>query len=108
MIITANLPYLSPKIYKSCSRDIKDYEPKSALISQKSGLSHYEKLLKQLQLLVIDHQTSVDCFFEISPEQKTKISKIIKRYFPKAKINFHKDLSGRWRICELEIRNTKL
>jgi release factor glutamine methyltransferase len=110
MIITANLPYLSPEIYKSCSKDIKKYEPKSALISQKEGLDHYNELLKQI--LVLKQNCSMfhaSCFMEISPEQKLKITKLIKKYFPstswRTKIIFHKDLSGRWRICELEIFN---
>ena len=101
LTITANLPYLSKEIYNSCSKDIKNYEPKSALLSQKEGLSHYEKLLRQL---VTGHWSLVTCFFEISPEQKPKIFKLIKSYFPKAKIIFHKDLSGRWRICETEFQ----
>lgn len=106
MIIVANLPYLSPKIYASCSQDIKKYEPKTALISQKEGLAHYENLLRQIfkyRVSSIGYQV----FLEISPEQKNKISKLIKQYFPKSKIIFHKDLAGRWRICELEILNFK-
>ncbi len=106
LIITANLPYLSPKIHSSCSQDIKKYEPKSALISQEDGLAHYRRLLKQLRN--IKQKCSalrVSCFMEISPEQKTKISKIIKKYFSDSEIIFHKDLSKRWRICELEIFN---
>lgn len=106
LIITANLPYLSPKIYSSCCQDIKKYEPKSALISQADGLAHYERLLKQLQNIKQKYSMlRASCFMEISPEQKAKILKIIKKYFPKSKINFHKDLSRRWRLCELEIFN---
>jgi len=104
LIITANLPYLSPEIYSSCSKDIKNYEPKSALVSQKEGLMHYEKLLRQL---VTSHWSLVTCFFEISPEQKIKIFNLIKKYFPEGKIIFHKDLSRRWRVCQLEIRSAK-
>lgn len=105
LIITANLPYLSPRIFVSCSRDIKNYEPKSALISQKEGLAHYDKLLEQIRTLHAKYKIQIAIFVEISPEQKTKISKLIKRYFPETKIIFHKDLGGRWRICELEIFN---
>lgn len=107
MIIIANLPYLSPKIYASCSKDIKKYEPKSALISQKKGLAHYEELLKQVKSL----QIATQIFLEISPEQKLNISKLIGKYFPPpaggSKIIFHKDLAGRWRVCQLEILNFK-
>ena len=110
MIIVANLPYLSPKIYASCSKDIKKYEPKSALISQKEGLAHYKKLLEQILALKQNcSMLHVSCFMEISPEQKNKINKLVKNYFPPSaggsKIIFHKDLAGKWRVCKLEIFN---
>lgn len=104
MIIVANLPYLSRKIYKSSPKDVKNYEPKSALISEKEGLAHYENLLEQIKVLNTKYKIQNTIFMEISPEQKNKIAKLIKKYFSKSKIIFHKDLSGRWRICEAEFR----
>lgn len=103
IIIVANLPYLSSKIYQTAPSSVKNYEPKSALLSQKDGLGHYEKLLKQI--IGLNLQSAVICLWEISPEQKEKIKRIIKKYFPKTKIKFHRDLSKRWRICQLEILN---
>jgi release factor glutamine methyltransferase len=104
MIIVANLPYLSSKIYKSCLKDIKKYEPKSALFSQNYGLSHYEELLKQINEIRKNYPPlHVSCFLEISPEQKNKITALIKKYFSDLKIIFHKDLGNRWRICEIKI-----
>ncbi len=45
----------------------------------------------------------VSCFMEISPEQKPKIAKLIKKYFPNAKIEFQKDLAQKWRVAIFEI-----
>jgi methylase of polypeptide subunit release factors len=42
-------------------------------------------------------------FLEIGPEQKDKIKKIVKQYFPASKIIFHKDISRRWRVCQIEL-----
>ncbi len=107
LIIIANLPYLSPKIYKNTPKIVRNYEPKKALISQNSGLRHYEKLLKQIRK--VNCQLSiVNCFFEHSPEQKPALQKLIKKYFPEAEIKFHKDLAGKWRVCGLKIQNPKL
>lgn len=104
LIIVANLPYLSPKIYAATPPDVKKYEPKSALFSSKDGLAHYEKLLKQIkELSVTSYRLQV--FLEISPEQKSKITKIIKKYFPKSPIKFHKDIAGKWRVCEMNALN---
>jgi methylase of polypeptide subunit release factors len=102
LVITANLPYLSKKIYSSAPVDVKKYEPKSALYSPKEGLQHYGKLLLQLKNFITNLQlTSVICLFEISPEQKQTFNKIIKTVFPNAKINFKKDLAGKWRLCKI-------
>lgn len=105
IIITANLPYLSKKIYASVNRDIKKYEPRSALLSGKNGLAHYEKLLKQLKTLKNQHSMlHVSCFLEISPEQKSAFQKLSRSLFPRAKITFYKDLAARWRVCRISLQ----
>jgi release factor glutamine methyltransferase len=99
-VIIANLPYLSQEVYAATLPNVKNFEPKSALYSPKEGLSHYGKLLKQIAKF-----DSKNCtiFLEISPEQKTKLPKIIKTFLPQAKIEFKKDLSKKWRVCRIEI-----
>jgi release factor glutamine methyltransferase len=103
MIIVANLPYLSRKIYSSSSKDVKNFEPKNALFSKEEGLEHYKKLLQQIKSLVISQQLSALCFMEISPEQKIPLTKFIQKLFPKSKPEFKKDLAEKWRICKLKI-----
>jgi release factor glutamine methyltransferase len=100
MIILANLPYLSSEIYSFSTKDVRLYEPKTALYSPQKGLNHYIKLLKQLAKFPA---TNTICYLEISPEQKPLLSEIIKRILPSAKIVFRKDLSGKWRVCQVEI-----
>ena len=104
LIMVANLPYLSKKIYSATTNDIKIFEPRSALLSGCDGLDHYTKLLNQIKIMKdncpILHGS---CIMEISPEQKNKLGKLIKNLFPKAKIIFHKDLSQKWRIAEFSI-----
>lgn len=103
VLILANLPYLSQEIYNACAPNVKKYESKSALYSANNGLAHYNKLLKQIKLLITSYQLPVTVLMEISPEQKKIISPLIKKYFPKAKIEFKKDLAQKWRICKVEI-----
>ncbi|KKP79647.1 MAG: protein-(glutamine-N5) methyltransferase, release factor-specific [Candidatus Moranbacteria bacterium RIFOXYA12_FULL_35_19] len=102
MIIVANLPYLSKKIYSSSMPNVKKFEPRSALLSGIEGLDHYEKLFKQLHKLEIGNW-KLEIFLEISPEQKSKIAKLIKKYFPNANIEFQKDLAQKWRVAIVEI-----
>lgn len=105
LIITANLPYLSKDIYQSAPTDVKNYEPKSALYSAEEGLQHYRKLLQQIkQLPTSCSLCHVSCFLEISPEQKKLLPELIKKIVPKAKIEFQKDLAGKWRICKINLK----
>ncbi|MEI7621231.1 MAG: peptide chain release factor N(5)-glutamine methyltransferase [Candidatus Moraniibacteriota bacterium] len=105
MIIIANLPYLSKEIYQSAPRDVKKYEPKTALFSSENGLAHYHELLKQInQNFAPCSMLHVSCFLEISPEQKLPLTKIVKTIFPTAKIEFKKDLAGKWRLCKIKIK----
>lgn len=102
LIVLANLPYLSKKIYSSAPVDVKKYEPKSALYSPEQGLQHYKRLLLQIKKLPItDYRLPIAVFLEISPEQKQPTTKLIKNIFPEAKISFEKDLARKWRVCKI-------
>lgn len=117
IVITANLPYLSPALYRSSHISARMYEPKKALLGGKMGLELYEKLLKQINKIVNGQLSQpktgpplaeiVSCFLEISPEQKPAMQKLVKKHFTNAKIIFHKDLAGKWRVCQIEIRSAK-
>lgn len=103
IVILANLPYLSEDIYNSSPISVKNFEPKKALLSGPDGLDHYSKLLNQIKLLVTGYELQVTALLEISPEQKSLITRKIKSQFPKAKIDLKKDLAGKWRVLVLRI-----
>lgn len=98
-IIAANLPYLSEKIYASTARDVKNFEPKSALLSGADGLDHYRKLFRQIRNTLYLIPTA--CYIEISPEQKPALEKLVGSALPGAKAKFIKDLTGKWRVCHI-------
>ncbi|PIP26715.1 MAG: peptide chain release factor N(5)-glutamine methyltransferase [Candidatus Moranbacteria bacterium CG_4_9_14_3_um_filter_40_7] len=115
-IIIANLPYLSSKIYNSAPGDVKNYEPRFALLSDANGLGHYKKLFKQLKKLQTARLAStsnlcesrranckLQTFIEFSPEQKNQLKKAILNAFPRSHPIFFKDLSGRFRIIQIEL-----
>jgi len=104
LIILANLPYLSNKLYRATAPTVKNFEPKSALYSPKAGLEHYEKLLKQIKILTNHYSLfTVHCFLEFSPEQKKALIVLVKKILPFAKIRFQKDLAGKWRVCIIDL-----
>ena len=99
LIIAANLPYLTTRQWQKTQPEIKKYEPRQALDGGKDGLKYYRELLEQLKKLKIsNYKFHVSCFFEIDPLETKRITKIIKRDFPTAKIEIKKDLAGRDRI----------
>ena len=105
LLILANLPYLSDEIFASAPIDVRNYEPKTALYSASDGLAHYEKLLGQLKSIYATCcLLPVTCLLEFSPEQKMPLQKLVKSIFPQAKITFHKDLAGKWRVVHITVR----
>lgn len=98
-IIAANLPYLSADIYNESDPDVRDYEPKGALLSGHDGLDHYRRLIKELPRLLTRY-TSLTVFFEISPEQSTPLKDIVREAFPRSTTSLFQDLSGRDRLIQ--------
>jgi release factor glutamine methyltransferase len=106
LLITANLPYLSTKIYNDTAQNVKNYEPKTALVSGDDGLNHYRELLQQVKNLKTTKDFSFQktyLLLEISPEQKGLIQKEILKVFPLAEIKIYKDLAQKWRIVIVKI-----
>lgn len=92
MIITANLPYLTNKQYKS--EPSIQHEPKSALVANNNGLALYEQLFTQIKLLITYYLLPVTCYLEFDPSQSQTITKLTQKYLPQAKIQIKKDLAG--------------
>ncbi len=104
IIIAANLPYLSQEILQSASVDVKKFEPESALLSPQKGLGHYEKLFNQIQKIHLNNpKLPITVLIEYSPEQKQDLQEMIKKILPESQSDFQKDLSGLWRIAQINL-----
>jgi len=102
IIITANLPYLTSNQLKN--EPSIQREPKTALISDnQDGLKLYDKLLSQINYLVICYMFHVICYIEIDPSQSNKIKTLVNKYLPQAKITIKKDLAGLDRLVCLDL-----
>ncbi len=98
-IITANLPYLTPKqIKKSFSIQA---EPRLALDGGRDGLKYYRQLFEQVKKA---HLNNLYILIEIDPSQTQKIKKIIPNFFPQAKFKIIKDLAGFNRIVVVTLK----
>ncbi len=100
VIITANLPYLSLNLYESAPKDVRLFEPKNALVSGKTGMDHYTRLLEDASNF-FPLQSTLSIFLEISPEQSTHLKTIASLFFPGALIRIHRDLANKARILEI-------
>ncbi|MBI4050143.1 MAG: peptide chain release factor N(5)-glutamine methyltransferase [Candidatus Doudnabacteria bacterium] len=114
-LIIANLPYLTKsQLHEPSIR----HEPKSALFGGKDGLKYYRELFKQLTPtqpppsrgrkkekiplpLWEGLGEGFTLLLEHDPRQKPKLKGLVKLYLAEAKVKFHKDLSGRFRVAEL-------
>lgn len=109
IIITANLPYLTPWQWNDCDPDVKDYEPKLALIGGADGLTLYDELCNQIRAYLHEQsrqgkRISVDLFIEIDPSQRQTAPALLTTHFSDGKIEIIKDMSGRERVVIASIR----
>ncbi|MBI2444754.1 MAG: peptide chain release factor N(5)-glutamine methyltransferase [Candidatus Magasanikbacteria bacterium] len=103
IIITANLPYLTPQEF-AAEPSIKK-EPRHALVADKNGLALYEKLLKQIQSLLPANTCSLQTFLEISPTQSSAITNLFHQLLPQATVEIKTDLAGRDRVVKITVPN---
>lgn len=101
IIITANLPYLSPLLYAAAPPDVRHYEPIQALVSSEAGLAHISRLLQEASGL----GKPTTLFLEISPEQSPLLRAQIANVFPQARFTVSCDLSGLERVACVEMRS---
>lgn len=114
-IILANLPYLTRKQLNNLT--IK-HESRRALYGGPDGLKYFSELFTQLSVIarrettkqsqrlprshsVARNDKKIVLLLEHDPRQKRALQSLTRKYFPRAQICFHKDLSGRFRVMEI-------
>ncbi len=97
--IVSNPPYIPESEYCSLEPEVKDYEPKSSLVSGKSGLEVYARFAKDINKYL---NKGAKAWFEIGYNQ----GKAVKELFQAAghaKVRFEKDFSSNERFFFLEL-----
>lgn len=108
-VITANLPYLTPWQWEALDPDVKDYEPKLALVGGADGLALYDELCVQLKSYLHEQsrkgrRIAIDLLIEIDPSQKLTAPALLKSHFPSAALETVLDLTHRERVVVTSIR----
>ena len=98
-LIIANLPYVPLKDYKKFLEGLK-FEPRLALTDGTNHFIIYKKFFEQ----VGKHLSETGkIFLETDPASKTYLSSYTKKYLPKHKIKFFKDLNKLTRYAEIKL-----
>lgn len=97
-LLVANLPYLSDDQWQTLDPDVRDFEPKTALVSGIDGLDHYRRLTEQL----LQHRTlfpkTLTMLWEVDPANAQRAADLLQRAFPATLPTILSDASGRARF----------
>lgn len=69
-LISANLPYVADDFYMKLDCEVRNFEPKDALLSDNHGMAHIERLAKSAKDFLLPNGRII---FEFSPEQEQGI-----------------------------------
>lgn len=97
--IVCNPPYISEKDYAGLDREVREYEPRKALVSGDSGLEFYERLSSELPQHL---ESQGKAWLEIGDGQGEAIKTLFQGPCWK-ECRYEKDWSGRERFFSLEI-----
>jgi len=104
LVICANLPYLTQAQWEAADRDVKDFEPKTALVGGgPDGLELYWKLFRQLSRARQNFPRKLTVLVEIDPDQTNRITALITHDFPGSTPHVLKDLEGFDRVVIADI-----
>jgi release factor glutamine methyltransferase len=94
--IASNPPYVTEEEWTELDIEIRDHEPKSALVAGKSGLEVIKKLIQGAPTYL---RPGGYLLVEIGASQKDKVRSLFDSSSAWEKVNFFKDLSGISRVA---------
>ena len=95
-MVISNPPYISEKDYLSLDRQIKDFEPETALNAGVSGTEKYSQILKKIKPFLNPEASYI--ILETDPLTSLQLLDIMKAEFKDGDISIEKDYNGRDRI----------
>jgi release factor glutamine methyltransferase len=93
LLIAANLPYLTIDQWEALNPNVKNFEPKSALVGGYNGLELYDELFMQLKAKRSALPKRITLLCEIDPAQKERLPRVIRAHFPAAEVGVLNDLA---------------
>lgn len=103
-IIISNPPYITLQDYGDLPDEVRNYEPRAALLAGTTGLEIYEKILEK----IIDYIDPKLCyiFFEADPNIAGKLKNLLEKKLNTGFVEIDKDYNQKERIITVKIKNT--
>jgi len=98
-LVVSNPPYVTTAELAAVDRDVRDFEPRGALLGGEDGLDAYRALLGSIR----DHVSAPRVMFEVDPRHAGAVSALAVAAFPGATSTAVPDLTARTRVLDIEI-----
>ena len=104
-IIISNPPYIAIKDYENLSDEVRNYEPRPALLAGTTGLEIYEKILEK----IMEEGDPKLCymFFEADPNIAGKLKNLLEKKINTGLVTIDKDYNQKERIITVKIKDAK-
>ena len=104
-IIISNPPYIAIKDYENLPDEVRNYEPRQALLAGTTGLEIYEKILEK----IMDYIDPKFCymFFEADPNIAGKLKNLLEKKLNTELVTIDKDYNQKERIITVKIKDAK-
>lgn len=104
-VIAANLPYVSPADWETLQPEIREHEPRVALVAEEDGYALIERLLAQAREHVTPDATVT---VEVGLGQAVRIAACAREHFRAADVSVIKDLAGIDRVVRVRCEGRHL
>ena len=99
-LVISNPPYISEADYGDLPREVREYEPRSALVAGKTGLEVYKKVFPKIKPYLSEDICHI--LFETDPKISTSLKEISEGIINPKQIIIKKDYNQRDRILIIE------
>ena len=93
--IVSNPPYIRTDVIETLSEEVRLHEPYQALDGKADGLYFYRRIFERAHLILKDRAMMA---FEMGYDQGERLQELAASYFPDARIEVLRDLSGKNRM----------
>jgi len=98
-LIVSNPPYVTTDELAAVDRDVRDFEPRGALLGGEDGLDAYRALLGSIR----DHVSTARLMLEVDPRHAAAVAALVTETFPGAIPAEVPDLTARTRVLDVEM-----